>query len=107
MVRRPPRSTQSRSSAASDVYKRQGGDTQYPGAHKKGWLGRVEKGGGGEDCFACGACGFHDGRGVGTRQLLVRHGPKLPRLQGHKGSRELIQDGGALLAYRGARDRER
>mgnify|MGYP007112058687 CR=1 FL=1 len=26
MIRRPPRSTQSRSSAASDVYKRQGGD---------------------------------------------------------------------------------
>ena len=26
MIRRPPRSTQSRSSAASDVYKRQGGE---------------------------------------------------------------------------------
>ena len=26
MIRRPPRSTQSRSSAASDVYKRQGAD---------------------------------------------------------------------------------
>src|SRR5450756_2712467 len=29
MIRRPPRSTQSRSSAASDVYKRQGGDILY------------------------------------------------------------------------------
>src|SRR5680860_241142 len=28
MIRRPPRSTQSRSSAASDVYKRQGQDVQ-------------------------------------------------------------------------------
>src|SRR5450756_2341387 len=30
MIRRPPRSTQSRSSAASDVYKRQGGHTSRP-----------------------------------------------------------------------------
>src|SRR5450756_723843 len=29
MIRRPPRSTQSRSSAASDVYKRQGQDGSY------------------------------------------------------------------------------
>eukprot|EP00826_Nyctotherus_ovalis_P014184 TRINITY_DN13926_c0_g1_i6.p2 TRINITY_DN13926_c0_g1~~TRINITY_DN13926_c0_g1_i6.p2 ORF type:complete len:107 (+),score=9.32 TRINITY_DN13926_c0_g1_i6:24-323(+) len=29
MIRRPPRSTQSRSSAASDVYKRQGNSTIY------------------------------------------------------------------------------
>eukprot|EP00657_Telonema_sp_P-1_P000493 TRINITY_DN10921_c0_g1_i1.p1 TRINITY_DN10921_c0_g1~~TRINITY_DN10921_c0_g1_i1.p1 ORF type:complete len:126 (-),score=8.13 TRINITY_DN10921_c0_g1_i1:140-517(-) len=33
MIRRPPRSTQSRSSAASDVYKRQG----------KGWRGKSEQ----------------------------------------------------------------
>ena len=31
MVRRPPISTQSRSSAASDVYKRQKGDKKYTG----------------------------------------------------------------------------
>src|SRR5428012_24000 len=31
MIRRPPRSTQSRSSAASDVYKRQDGVDQGPG----------------------------------------------------------------------------
>ena len=30
MIRRPPRSTQSRSSAASDVYKRQASDTPGP-----------------------------------------------------------------------------
>src|SRR5680860_1917241 len=30
MIRRPPRSTQSRSSAASDVYKRQGADAAHP-----------------------------------------------------------------------------
>src|SRR5450756_2506628 len=30
MIRRPPRSTQSRSSAASDVYKRQGMDLMFP-----------------------------------------------------------------------------
>ena len=29
MIRRPPRSTQSRSSAASDVYKRQNIDSRY------------------------------------------------------------------------------
>ena len=29
MIRRPPRSTQSRSSAASDVYKRQGPDARF------------------------------------------------------------------------------
>src|SRR5450756_1629539 len=33
MIRRPPRSTQSRSSAASDVYKRQRTDTQSPEQH--------------------------------------------------------------------------
>src|SRR5450756_846823 len=33
MIRRPPRSTQSRSSAASDVYKRQGGQRSLGGAH--------------------------------------------------------------------------
>src|SRR5680860_1209765 len=33
MIRRPPRSTQSRSSAASDVYKRQGKSTR-PGVYK-------------------------------------------------------------------------
>eukprot|EP01015_Nassula_variabilis_P031334 TRINITY_DN7055_c0_g1_i1.p1 TRINITY_DN7055_c0_g1~~TRINITY_DN7055_c0_g1_i1.p1 ORF type:complete len:111 (-),score=57.31 TRINITY_DN7055_c0_g1_i1:11-343(-) len=31
MIRRPPRSTQSRSSAASDVYKRQGINAEYMG----------------------------------------------------------------------------
>eukprot|EP01017_Pseudomicrothorax_dubius_P008416 TRINITY_DN12760_c0_g1_i1.p1 TRINITY_DN12760_c0_g1~~TRINITY_DN12760_c0_g1_i1.p1 ORF type:complete len:351 (+),score=51.50 TRINITY_DN12760_c0_g1_i1:30-1082(+) len=33
MIRRPPRSTQSRSSAASDVYKRQGINAEYMGNH--------------------------------------------------------------------------
>src|SRR5680860_539440 len=35
MIRRPPRSTQSRSSAASDVYKRQG--PAWPGGHDAVW----------------------------------------------------------------------
>ena len=39
MIRRPPRSTQSRSSAASDVYKRQ---ESSPGI--AWWVGWVEKG---------------------------------------------------------------
>src|SRR5680860_1453650 len=38
MIRRPPRSTQSRSSAASDVYKRQGNDNYEK---KADYLGRV------------------------------------------------------------------
>eukprot|EP01017_Pseudomicrothorax_dubius_P035511 TRINITY_DN497_c0_g1_i1.p1 TRINITY_DN497_c0_g1~~TRINITY_DN497_c0_g1_i1.p1 ORF type:complete len:162 (+),score=48.62 TRINITY_DN497_c0_g1_i1:28-513(+) len=36
MIRRPPRSTQSRSSAASDVYKRQGINAEYMGVKQKG-----------------------------------------------------------------------
>eukprot|EP01016_Furgasonia_blochmanni_P018766 TRINITY_DN211_c0_g1_i1.p1 TRINITY_DN211_c0_g1~~TRINITY_DN211_c0_g1_i1.p1 ORF type:complete len:190 (+),score=74.41 TRINITY_DN211_c0_g1_i1:40-609(+) len=35
MIRRPPRSTQSRSSAASDVYKRQGINAEYMGKDRK------------------------------------------------------------------------
>src|SRR5450756_1109112 len=35
MIRRPPRSTQSRSSAASDVYKRQGQDALTAGDYQK------------------------------------------------------------------------
>eukprot|EP00657_Telonema_sp_P-1_P010007 TRINITY_DN4297_c0_g1_i1.p1 TRINITY_DN4297_c0_g1~~TRINITY_DN4297_c0_g1_i1.p1 ORF type:complete len:129 (-),score=37.17 TRINITY_DN4297_c0_g1_i1:230-616(-) len=34
MIRRPPRSTQSRSSAASDVYKRQGINAEYGGSNR-------------------------------------------------------------------------
>ena len=41
MIRRPPRSTQSRSSAASDVYKRQVGGGE---AHRAGFAGSVECG---------------------------------------------------------------
>ena len=48
MIRRPPRSTQSRSSAASDVYKRQGrplqhlpgGGPRHPGGPQRGLPGR-------------------------------------------------------------------
>ena len=40
MIRRPPRSTQSRSSAASDVYKRQ----DVTVAHKHGWAYEVDDG---------------------------------------------------------------
>src|SRR5680860_695049 len=36
MIRRPPRSTQSRSSAASDVYKRQGTGLLYGRWHRRG-----------------------------------------------------------------------
>ena len=45
MIRRPPRSTLDRSSAASDVYKRQGGDFAFVfllnGAHVERWFGVI------------------------------------------------------------------
>eukprot|EP01015_Nassula_variabilis_P035120 TRINITY_DN8772_c0_g1_i1.p2 TRINITY_DN8772_c0_g1~~TRINITY_DN8772_c0_g1_i1.p2 ORF type:complete len:116 (-),score=57.45 TRINITY_DN8772_c0_g1_i1:109-456(-) len=40
MMRRPPRSTQSRSSAASDVYKRQGGYSREPSGSKYKHVGQ-------------------------------------------------------------------
>src|SRR5678815_290219 len=40
MIRRPPRSTLDRSSAASDVYKRQGSVSTVPGAFKPALGGR-------------------------------------------------------------------
>ena len=42
MIRRPPRSTQSRSSAASDVYKRQAGNIVKDGSNniRIGWFGK-------------------------------------------------------------------
>src|SRR5680860_1922942 len=43
MIRRPPRSTQSRSSAASDVYKRQGHERDGDGHCKRGALARAAK----------------------------------------------------------------
>src|SRR5450756_1327360 len=47
MIRRPPRSTQSRSSAASDVYKRQEGGPELPtlwGARARPLIGRGREG---------------------------------------------------------------
>src|SRR5450756_1746161 len=52
MIRRPPRSTQSRSSAASDVYKRQPGGGAGAGAGGLSWPGGVPGGvGGGYTCW--------------------------------------------------------
>ena len=47
MIRRPPRSTQSRSSAASDVYKRQGGQRRAGGLPRAGHAREPDPGGGG------------------------------------------------------------
>eukprot|EP01017_Pseudomicrothorax_dubius_P049158 TRINITY_DN909_c0_g1_i10.p1 TRINITY_DN909_c0_g1~~TRINITY_DN909_c0_g1_i10.p1 ORF type:complete len:142 (-),score=26.36 TRINITY_DN909_c0_g1_i10:45-470(-) len=42
MIRRPPRSTQSRSSAASDVYKRQGINAEYMGKGNMNAIGSFD-----------------------------------------------------------------
>src|SRR5450756_1832581 len=66
MIRRPPRSTQSRSSAASDVYKRQGLDRTWdpdrPAAADRGE--RVLPGGDASDSLPAGA---------GTRSPYAPH----------------------------------
>src|SRR5450756_2899817 len=43
MIRRPPRSTQSRSSAASDVYKRQGQRDPGEGERQGAWRGAEQR----------------------------------------------------------------
>ena len=74
MIRRPPRSTQSRSSAASDVYKRQALLNELPGslAARIGTIGQRHPPG--EVCDAIvEVCRLRDWRAEELATLLQRH----------------------------------
>src|SRR5450756_718896 len=77
MIRRPPRSTQSRSSAASDVYKRQRADRHWGNPNGRGDLGVSHTVGGHQQHFGP----FHltMGRGRGPGQ----YGQRLTLTGGH------------------------
>src|SRR5450756_2925500 len=90
MIRRPPRSTQSRSSAASDVYKRQ---VEVMVGARTVWPTVLVKRGSVPPCSTTVHLGMPDGRRSAGRSSPDSTTPQRGRyLPGQDGDRDLLED---------------